>query len=530
MCALFTAAIAARDQTPAAPMTPGQLAIALLTPGPELTAKLVAGLSNDQPGMRVVAARAIGVMGLNDPALEKALRDALADEQNDAVAAEIVRALLLLGGPEDTRVANAYLDRAGKRSVQVLAAFNASNSAALLERLPAYAARLGDRALDILDSILLNAAALTPSAREDLLRAALSIATDRSWADFLQKLSPRPSAPADVTIQTEALHSTRPKIRETTVWFLLGQLTDGVKIDPHLISAAHPDPSTTDVTWEQFGRELIARSVDRSAPIDRADLIAQGSATMPRVHVDGTLLTSGERSALEHALGNLAKTALTRSVVPAPEDPKPQNEVTLPAMRVMPSLWPGFLGDLLSAAHCKQTDDGIGALVVAYSGNGRPAKIALDSRALTGGCIVALNVLGRLTVRDDSGPVLRYGTESLLLLPRQDVIACADAFDPVAAEVLDNEHSDIVEPRKIRDVKPIYPQNAISARIQGTVLVQAVIGKTGCIRGARITRSIYPSIDFSALRAVLQWQFTPTLLNGRPVEVTMNVRVVFTLQ
>ena len=85
-CVFLTAALAARDQTPAAPMTPGRLAIALLTPGPELNAKLAAALASDQAGLRIVAARAIGVMGLNEAVLSKALQDALGREQNDAVA------------------------------------------------------------------------------------------------------------------------------------------------------------------------------------------------------------------------------------------------------------------------------------------------------------------------------------------------------------------------------------------------------------------------------------------------------------
>jgi TonB family protein len=528
----LTQVLLARDQAPAAPMTPGRLAIALLTPGPELNAKLATALASDQAGLRIIAARAIGVMGLNEAVLSKALQDALGREQNDAVAAEIVRALLFLGGPENSQFANAHLDSAGRRSVQVLAAFAASEPSELLQRLPAYTARLGERALGTLEPILLNAATRTPSAREDLLRAALKISSDRGWAAFLPRLSTSSGSTADITIQLEALQSPRPKIREETVWYLVGRLTDGVKVAPQLIAAARPDPSASNLTWEQFGRELIARSVDRSAPIDRADLITQASATMPRIHVDGTWLTRAEHSALERVLGERAKTALTRQLVPSTEDLKPKSEVTLPAMRAMPSLWPGFLGDLLSATQCKQTDDGIGALVIAYSANGRPAKVALDSRKLAGGCIVALNVLGRLMVRDDTGPALTYGTESLMLLPRQDVIACADQFDPSEDRLSDDDidHAKIVEPHKILDMKPIYPQNAIDAHVQGIVVVEAVIGKSGCVRGATVTRSVYPSLDFAALRAVLQWQFTPTLLNGKPAEVVMTTTVNFTLK
>jgi protein TonB len=48
------------------------------------------------------------------------------------------------------------------------------------------------------------------------------------------------------------------------------------------------------------------------------------------------------------------------------------------------------------------------------------------------------------------------------------------------------------------------------------------------VANARILRSI-PALDESALSAVSQWQFTPTLLNGAPVAVVMTVTVNFTM-
>jgi protein TonB len=84
-------------------------------------------------------------------------------------------------------------------------------------------------------------------------------------------------------------------------------------------------------------------------------------------------------------------------------------------------------------------------------------------------------------------------------------------------------------PQKIRDVKPIYPSIAQSARVQGVVIIEATIGPDGKVKDARILRSI-PLLDQAALDAVRQWEFTPTLLNGVPVPVIMTVTVNFTLQ
>jgi protein TonB len=88
---------------------------------------------------------------------------------------------------------------------------------------------------------------------------------------------------------------------------------------------------------------------------------------------------------------------------------------------------------------------------------------------------------------------------------------------------------DIKEPRKIHDVKPIYPQIAMTAKVQGVVIIEATIGKDGSVTNAKILRS-QPLLDQAALDAVKQWKFTPTLLNGVPVEVIMTVTVNFTLQ
>jgi TonB family protein len=86
----------------------------------------------------------------------------------------------------------------------------------------------------------------------------------------------------------------------------------------------------------------------------------------------------------------------------------------------------------------------------------------------------------------------------------------------------------IKEPRKLKNVSPAYPPIAQSARVQGVVIIEAVIGPTGRVQDARVLRSI-PLLDAAALDAVRQWEFTPTLLNGVPVPVIMTVTVQFTL-
>jgi protein TonB len=83
-------------------------------------------------------------------------------------------------------------------------------------------------------------------------------------------------------------------------------------------------------------------------------------------------------------------------------------------------------------------------------------------------------------------------------------------------------------PAKIRNVQPEYPLIAQSARVQGIVILEATIGKTGKVEHVRVLRSI-PLLDQAAIDAVRQWEYEPTRLNGLPVPVIMTVTVNFTL-
>jgi TonB family protein len=84
-------------------------------------------------------------------------------------------------------------------------------------------------------------------------------------------------------------------------------------------------------------------------------------------------------------------------------------------------------------------------------------------------------------------------------------------------------------PTKVHDVRPVYPAEAQAARIQGVVVIEAVIDESGSVTNARVLRSV-PMLDEAALSAVSRWQFAPTEMNGRPVSVVMTVTVNFALQ
>ncbi len=79
-----------------------------------------------------------------------------------------------------------------------------------------------------------------------------------------------------------------------------------------------------------------------------------------------------------------------------------------------------------------------------------------------------------------------------------------------------------------RQVKPVYPALAKTARVSGTVRLQAVIGTDGHIRNLQLL-SGPPLLVQASLDAVRQWVYQPTLLNGEAVEVQTQIEVNFAL-
>jgi protein TonB len=86
----------------------------------------------------------------------------------------------------------------------------------------------------------------------------------------------------------------------------------------------------------------------------------------------------------------------------------------------------------------------------------------------------------------------------------------------------------VQQAKLVRQPKPVYPPLAKQARISGVVHLAAVISKDGTIQDLKVI-SGHPLLIPSALQAVKQWVYQPTLLNGEPVEVSTQIDVNFTL-
>jgi TonB family protein len=111
--------------------------------------------------------------------------------------------------------------------------------------------------------------------------------------------------------------------------------------------------------------------------------------------------------------------------------------------------------------------------------------------------------------------------------PPQTAAAQASASGPQRIRVGGNVQSAKV----VHQERPVYPQAAKAQGIEGSVLLEAVIGKDGRILNLRSVNSLVdPDLAAEAIRAVRLWEYAPTLLNGEPVEIATNITINFTLE
>ncbi|MCI0612608.1 TonB family protein [bacterium] len=90
--------------------------------------------------------------------------------------------------------------------------------------------------------------------------------------------------------------------------------------------------------------------------------------------------------------------------------------------------------------------------------------------------------------------------------------------------------ADVVQPELTHRVNPEYPEIARKARIQGVVILEAIITKDGTVENVKVLRGVHPILDQAAINSVKQWRYKPATLNGSPVKVYSTVTVKFTLK
>jgi periplasmic protein TonB len=89
---------------------------------------------------------------------------------------------------------------------------------------------------------------------------------------------------------------------------------------------------------------------------------------------------------------------------------------------------------------------------------------------------------------------------------------------------------DVQKPEKLSSPPPVYTEIARKARIQGVVIVQAIIDENGDVTNVSVLKGLPMGLSEAAEAAVKQWKFKPATLHGKPVAVYFNLTVNFQLQ
>jgi TonB family protein len=163
------------------------------------------------------------------------------------------------------------------------------------------------------------------------------------------------------------------------------------------------------------------------------------------------------------------------------------------------------------------------------------AIFAPDPRTLAGDFLVADDLELGIRGRGGRTATVRFDVRGFGDAFRAIRAACPPAGEPGAAPSEPEDHLRFGEfvyveelPEAIRKAAPAYPDEARAKRLEGTVVVQALVGKDGKILDTKVVRSV-PALDAAAIEAVRQWTFKPALAKGLPVEVWVAIPVKFSL-
>lgn len=347
------------------------------------------------------------------------------------------------------------------------------------------------------------------------LTLALGLAPRAAAAD-LQELLGRPLSPGAVGLLVkyapeprvlsrwaEALKDTRPEVRAAAARAI--NVSAAVTLVPDVAAA-------------------LAAETDVPAAAEQAAAVA-ALGGQARHH---ELRAAAQRDA---RLAPAVAAALARSGGP---QAAASGGVSRPTSWRTPEGFPrGLFADVLRVSGCAPgKKDAFHGGQVSYGADGRPRQVAmLAPDRVSPACVQAVEVLLFL----DLAPQLAVGlahSDLLIVSLSRDAIACmsegpSDAT--VLPTLLSVGPSGVKPPTKVHHVDPWYPDTVRNERVQGQVVVEAVLASSGCVRSAKLLRGAHPRLDVVALLTVAQWRYTPTLIDGAPVPVIMTITVNFRL-
>lgn len=87
--------------------------------------------------------------------------------------------------------------------------------------------------------------------------------------------------------------------------------------------------------------------------------------------------------------------------------------------------------------------------------------------------------------------------------------------------------NNISAPLAVRKVDPKYPTSLVTARVEGEVVLYAIIRADGSVDSIQVLKSLDPELDRNAIEALARWRFSPATRDGSPVDVESVVHIPF---
>jgi TonB family protein len=515
----------------AMPVSPGSIALlAVHAAQPDAQARIGAAIGDATPAVRAAAARVTFVAAMRG--LQPQIATALARETHPDAAYEQSRVLAYFGGPEHDSV---VLEAAARLSHPKLVSLLASRGTTALTLLPRLRATGASPAT--LTEFIERATRPDPSVLEGLAATAIKDGDATLLDATLDAAGDSALAISDRTFASALEAPAGSGVPATALWHLLRRRVPPAPSLPQAVVdladslRSAPVNQTGDLSW-RLALELAARRGGREAR-SMVDWVARLGDLSPRVRQNlaavSSLLSAEERSAF-----GLAGVPSARGGGPgrSGQPPPPASEPNL--FRTADGYPPEFVASTLAVTGCdvkneKTQRSGGGAADVTYREDGRVASVSPLDTGLSRECADA--ALALLAAHVSTGD--RRLERGRLMIPfLTDYLACSASLTTTQtpqAIAPGLASGPTQAPKKIKDVKPIYPSSAQSDRVSGVVIIDSVISARGCVAEARVLRSVDPRLDWAALRGVLQWQFTPTLIDGTPVPIIMSVTVSFKL-
>jgi protein TonB len=190
-------------------------------------------------------------------------------------------------------------------------------------------------------------------------------------------------------------------------------------------------------------------------------------------------------------------------------------KLVLPAMLLMPPIPDPLSGGPRSVEHSKQVSQSSEAAPAADERPPAPAPVEEPTsiEPETGFAGTPDGVEGGVPGGVGDGPAGETGSSSPAVGPSGPL----------------RLGSTVSPPKKVKDVRPVYPPLAMAMQARGTVIIDVTIGTDGKVHDAKVIHSV-PQLDLAALDAVRQWEYEPTRVNGALVALILTVVVNFAIQ